>query len=219
VTETIRTLTVDDDFRVAGLHSDIVGGCPGFVALQPALSAGEARAMIHADRIDLMLVDVHLPDEDGLELIRSCDIDAFVISAANDAHTIRSALRAGALGILFKPFDSRLLVDRLERYARYRNLMTGTENMVQADLDRALAILNGSNDPLTLSRSATEKIILSALGTAEASASEIADLTGISRATAQRHLAALATRSLVAVRLRYGATGRPEHRYTATPLA
>ncbi|HKP07007.1 MAG TPA: helix-turn-helix domain-containing protein, partial [Microbacterium sp.] len=38
---------------------------------------------------------------------------------------------------------------------------------------------------------------------------------GISRATAQRHLATLAARGQVEVRLRYGTTGRPEHRYIA----
>ena len=54
-----------------------------------------------------------------------------------------------------------------------------------------------------------------ALGDDEASAAEVGERVGISRATAQRHLAALAARSVVEVRLRYGATGRPEHRYAA----
>jgi len=42
----------------------------------------------------------------------------------------------------------------------------------------------------------------------------VAERAGISWATAQRHLAALATRGLIEVRLRYGSTGRPEHRFT-----
>lgn len=42
-----------------------------------------------------------------------------------------------------------------------------------------------------------------------------AERVGISRATAQRHLATLAARTIVEVRLRYGSTGRPEHRYAA----
>ncbi|WP_288118785.1 hypothetical protein [Microbacterium sp. 69-7] len=41
----------------------------------------------------------------------------------------------------------------------------------------------------------------------------MADRAGVSRATAQRHLATWATRGIVDVRLRYGTTGRPEHRY------
>ncbi|QIK63574.1 response regulator [Leucobacter viscericola] len=219
MTDPIRTLVVDDDFRVAGLHREIVAARPGFLALEPALSVAAAQTAIRVNQPDLLLVDVHLPDGDGVELVRSCNIDAFVISAANDAPTLRRGLRAGALAVLFKPFEPRLLAERLDRYARYRNLVSGTGPLVQDELDRALAILNGSNDPVTLSRSATEKLILEALSTEEASASEVAELTGVSRATAQRHLVALAARSLVEVRLRYGATGRPEHRYAVADTA
>ncbi|PIJ07394.1 hypothetical protein BMH30_14155 [Leucobacter sp. OLES1] len=141
-------------------------------------------------------------------------VESFVISAAGDAPTLRRALRSGALACLLKPFEPRMLAERLERYARFRNLLAGTGAVAQEDLDRALAILNGSSDPVSLSRSATEKLILDALGAEERSASEVAERAGISRATAQRHLAALAARSVVEVRLRYGSTGRPEHRYT-----
>jgi two-component system CitB family response regulator len=45
------------------------------------------------------------------------------------------------------------------------------------------------------------------------SAAEIARKVGISRATAQRYLSALAEDGSVEIQLRYGSTGRPEHRY------
>jgi response regulator of citrate/malate metabolism len=45
------------------------------------------------------------------------------------------------------------------------------------------------------------------------SASEIAEQVGISRSTAQRYLAELARQGKIELRLHYGATGRPEHRY------
>jgi response regulator of citrate/malate metabolism len=46
------------------------------------------------------------------------------------------------------------------------------------------------------------------------SASEIADEIGMSRATAQRYLNYLERHGLVRLQLRYGSTGRPEHRYS-----
>jgi two-component system CitB family response regulator len=57
--------------------------------------------------------------------------------------------------------------------------------------------------------------ILEALRTATTpmTAVEIADATGVSRATAQRYLADLAHRGKVELSLRYGSTGRPEHMY------
>ena len=213
MTDPIRVLVVDDDFRVAGLHHDIVAERPGFTALEPVRSVSAARAAVRTQAPDLLLVDAFLPDGDGIDLVRMVGLDAIVLSAAGDAPTIRRALRSGALVYLVKPFPRRTLADRLDRYARFRNLVAGDRTIAQEDLDRALAILHGSVESGSASRSATEQLILAALGDTEASAADVAERVGISRATAQRHLSALATRGVVGVRLRYGTTGRPEHRY------
>ncbi|MBN9213449.1 MAG: two-component system response regulator [Microbacterium sp. SCN 70-200] len=208
----LRVLVVDDDFRVAGLHRDIVDAHPGLQALEPARTLHDALAAVRADPPDLMLVDAYLPDGDGIAFVRAHEIDAFVLSAATDAATVRRALRAGAVGYLMKPFEGAALTERLDRYVRYRNLIGGDATLRQDDLDRALAILAGSAAG-SVSRSATEQLILEALAVGEASSSEVAERAGLSRATAQRHLSTLASRGHVVVRLRYGTTGRPEHLY------
>lgn len=211
----IRVLVVDDDFRVAGLHRDVVAARPGFTALDPVQSIGAARQALRAHAPDLLLVDAFLPDGDGVEFVAASDVDAFVLSAATDAATVRRALRAGAIAYLAKPFDARVLADRLDRYARMRNLLVTDRPLEQEQIDRALTIMHGAADSASVSRTATEQVILEGLGDGEASAAEVAERVGISRATAQRHLAALAARGQVEVRLRYGSTGRPEHRYAA----
>ena len=211
----LRVLVIDDDFRVAGLHRDIVASRTGFTALEAVQSLGAARQAVRAQAPDLLLVDAFLPDGDGVEFVAAADIDAFVLSAATDATTVRRALRAGALAYLTKPFDARVLAERLDRYARMRNLLVTDRPLEQQQIDRALAIMHGGAEPATVARSATEQLILEGLGDDEASAAAIAERVGISRATAQRHLAGLASRGLVEVRLRYGTTGRPEHQYVA----
>lgn len=215
MTQPIRVLVVDDDFRVAGLHRDVVASRAGFTALDSVHSLGVARHAVRTHAPDLLLVDAFLPDGDGVEFVAAVDVDAFVLSAATDAATVRRALRAGALAYLTKPFDARILAERLDRYARMRNLLTTDRPLEQEQIDRALTILHGSADATSVSRTATEQVILEGLGDGEASAAEVAERVGISRATAQRHLAALASRGQVEVRLRYGSTGRPEHRYAA----
>jgi len=55
--------------------------------------------------------------------------------------------------------------------------------------------------------------VRSAVG--DVSASEVAERVGISRPTAQRYLSYLTRHGVVRLQLRYGATGRPEHRYSA----
>ncbi len=215
MTAPLRVLILDDDFRVAQLHQGIVDDHPGFATTEPVRSIAAARDSIRLHRPDLLIADVYLPDGDGIGLVRDAGVDAVLISAADDAPTVRRALRSGALGYLVKPFERRALTSLLDRYVRYRNLLSGDRPLRQEDVDRALAILHGAGEPVSLSRSATEQLVLAALGDDEASAAEVGERAGISRATAQRHLAALAARSVVEVRLRYGATGRPEHRYAA----
>lgn len=215
MTGTLRVLILDDDFRVGQLHQGIVDDHPGYTALTPVRSIAEARESIRSSSPDLLLADVFLPDGDGIGLVRDAGVDAILISAADDAATVRRALRSGAVGYLVKPFERRALTGLLDRFARYRNLVSGDRPLRQEDVDRALAILHGAGEPVSLSRSATEQLVFAALGDGEASAAEVGERVGISRATAQRHLAALAARDVVEVRLRYGATGRPEHRYAA----
>ena len=204
MTTPLRVLVVDDDFRVAGLHREIVAERSAYRALEPVRTLADATAAVRTERPDLLLVDAYLPDGDGI---------AFVLSAASDAATVRRALRAGALGYLVKPFERRALGDVLDRYVRFRNVLDERRTVSQDEIDRALGILRAGGDSSSVSRSATEQVILGALGDDESSAAEIADRAGVSRSTAQRHLAALAARGIVDVRLRYGTTGRPEHRY------
>ncbi|KQR20102.1 two-component system response regulator [Agreia sp. Leaf335] len=213
MTAPVRVLVIEDDFRVAGLHRDIVSERPGYLALEPVRTLAEATIALRSERPDLLLVDAFLPDGDGVAFLRDVGVDAFVLSAATDAGTVRRALRSGALGYLIKPFAQRALTDLLDQYLRFRNILDDERAVAQEDIDRALAILRAGGDSPSVSRSATEQVLLEALGDTESSASEIADRAGVSRATAQRHLSAMAARGVVDVRLRYGTTGRPEHRY------
>ncbi|GAA4197897.1 response regulator [Microbacterium oryzae] len=211
MTNEIRVLIVDDDFRVSGIHRDLVAARPGFTALPPVRDAASARIAIRDMRPDLLLLDVYLPDGDGIEIGREAGIDRFVLSAADDVATIRRALTSGALHYLVKPFDPRALQDRLDRYARFRNLLS-TGSATQETIDRAVSVLHGGAVPAP-ARAGTQQVILDALAAGEASSVEIAERVGVSRATAQRHLAELAARGAIDVTLQYGSAGRPEHRY------
>lgn len=207
-------LVVDDDFRVAGVHAEIVESAPGFTVQHSVRTIAQAQEAIRAFKPDLMLVDVYLPDGDGIELVRAAGIDAFVLSAADESATVRRALRAGALGYLVKPFPRQMLTERLDRYARYRHVLSGKRGLRQEKIDQALSILHGQSASPATSRSSTEQLLLDALGDGELSASEAAERAGVSRATAQRWLASMAGQGVVEVRLRYGNSGRPEHLYS-----
>lgn len=208
-----RVLVLDDDFRVAGIHVDVVQATPGFQVLDSVRTIAAARAAMAREVPDLLLADVYLPDGDGIELVRAAGIDAFVLSAADEPATVRRALHAGTLAYLVKPFPQRVLVEKLDRYARFRKVVSGRRGLGQEKIDQALSIMHGSEEPVTTAGSATEQLMLDALGKEESSAAEVAQRAGVSRATAQRRLAAMASRGILEVRLRYGTSGRPEHLY------
>ena len=219
----LSVLIVDDDFHVARLHAAWVDAVAGFSALTPVGTAALALQAVHALRPELVLLDTYLPDATGLELLRSLDTDTLMLTAAADPESVRTALRRGALGYLIKPFGAEDLAATLRGYSRYRRLLAGPAALDQAGVDRARRALLGGGDAASQgpsrSRSATESAVLDALaqysGGARVllSAAEVAAVVGVSRATAQRYLAALAEDGAVEIQLRYGSTGRPEHRY------
>lgn len=216
----LTVLVVEDDFRVANMHAGIVEAMPGFAVSATVNTVAAARK---ADPVDLALVDVYLPDGSGIDLIRELRCDSIVLSAATEADTIRAAIAAGALGYLVKPFAPTELAARLSGYARYRRILSGG-NLGPADIDAALDSLRPRIAPaqsLAVAPSPTKDLVLQALAVAVApmSAAEVAAGIGVSRATAQRYLAALATNDEVKVGLRYGSTGRPEQEFTAKPKA
>jgi len=216
----LTVLVVEDDFRVANMHAGIVEAMPGFTVSATVNTVAAARK---AGPVDLALVDVYLPDGSGIDLIRELRCDSIVLSAATEADTIRAAIAAGALGYLVKPFAPTELAARLSGYARYRRILSGG-NLGPADIDAALDALRPRIAPaqsLAVAPSPTKDLVLQALAVAVApmSAAEVAAGIGVSRATAQRYLAALATNDEVKVGLRYGSTGRPEQEFTAKPKA
>jgi len=216
MSEEIRVLIVDDDFHVAKLHVAFVDSVPGFTALPPVGGGEAAIRAVRAFEPDLVLIDIYLPDVNGLDILRALDTDTFVISAASDATSIRKALRRGALTYLIKPFPAELLEQRLRSYQRYRRVLGADQNVDQEAVERALRMIHPGDQNTRRPRAVTKISVLEELRkrAGASPAADIATAVGISRATAHRYLSGLVDDGAVAVQLRYGTTGRPEHRYS-----
>jgi two-component system CitB family response regulator len=215
----IKVLVVDDDFRVAQLHAAMVERVAGFTVIGLAHTAAEALEMAEEQQPDLVLLDEYLPDVRGSAILRRLHAAVFVITAANDGPTIRHAIGAGALNVIVKPFGTAVLTARLEAFARFWSQLGGAGALDQPAVDRAMAQLRDGDSPtapMPKGRSSvTTDAVVEALRAAEEplTAIDVAESTGISRATAQRYLSDLARAGRVELSLRYGSTGRPEHRY------
>ena len=219
----IRVVVVDDDFRIAGIHAAYVDKVDGFQAIAQAHTAAEAAGAVDRLRPDLLLLDLYLPDEHGLDLVARLrreghpPVDVIVITAAKDADSVRAAMQGGALHYLLKPFSFPALRDKLLSYAQMRSRLDALHEPDQRNLDRVFGALRaqdqlaGAKGRSAHTLEAVERLLAS--GGQELSAAEVAEMTGMSRATAQRYLSHLHEIGRVEIRLRYGSGGRPEHRY------
>ncbi|MEV4012267.1 response regulator [Nonomuraea angiospora] len=213
----IRVLVVDDDFMVARIHSGYVARVPGFRVVSVAHSGADALTAAAELRPDLVLLDIYLPDMSGLEVLKQLHgVDVLMISAARDVPTVREAMRGGAVNYLIKPFTAAALTDRLQQYADTRRRLTaiGPEAR-QDDVDRLFGNPKTSAPmPKGLS-AATCELVADTLREAgrDLSATETAELTGLSRVSVRRYLEYLCVAGQAEFRPRYGTAGRPEHRY------
>jgi response regulator of citrate/malate metabolism len=213
----IRVLVVDDDFRVAELHASYVRGVEGFEVVGLAHTAAEALALAEERTPDLVLLDEYLPDRPGSTIAGRLGAAVIVVSAADDAGTVRRALAAGALNYVLKPFPPQVLADRLRAFARFWRLLGDDVALDQTAVDRALQSLRAADSPAAVVRKGRSPVTADAIndvlrGADDAlTAADVAEATGVSRATAQRYLSDLARDGRVHLTLRYGSTGRPEH--------
>lgn len=222
----ISTLIIEDDYHVATIHSAYLRRVDGFDVTGHASTLASGRAEIQRLSPALVLLDLYLPDGNGLDLLREAPElsdprpDFLVITAARDMTSVRTAMQLGAVHYLVKPFNFAQLEERLVAYRELARRLDriGEAQEREAEQHEVDALYNLLRGPAALPKGQsgpTMTSIRDLLRSAprELSASEIAGQIGISRSTAQRYLAELTRQGTVELHLHYGAAGRPEHRY------
>jgi response regulator of citrate/malate metabolism len=219
----IRTLVVDDDYRVADLHCAYVERVTGFEVAGKAHNGTEALQAVDELKPDLVLLDIYLPDISGLEVLRRLreddhpPVDVISITAAREVESLRAAMRGGVVHYLIKPFLFPTFEEKLLSYAAAYARMTRIGQAEQTDVDKIFgALRTARNEPLPKGLSdATLDLILQALSRSQSglAAAAVADAAGVSRVTARRYLDHLCQLGKAELTMRYGGPGRPEHRY------
>src|SRR4051794_3954800 len=103
-----RILVVDDDPKIRQILTTILQGAE--YDAQGVGSAHEARAVLRDGGVDLLLTDVRMAGQSGLELIRFAlaehtETATLLISGADDPEVARVGMEYGAYGYLAKPFS------------------------------------------------------------------------------------------------------------------
>jgi len=221
----IRVLVVDDDALALELHTAYVHRVPGFEVVGQAAGARAALTAI-ADperRIDLVLLDMTMPDGGGLDVARAAramgaGADIIAVTAVRDAETVRAAVSTGVVHYLIKPFTFAAFRERLEAYRAYvEGLDRARGEATQSEVDALFGSLRTVTAPALpkgLSDETLQAVAERVRTAADAvSSTEVGETEGISRVTARRYLEHLADVGRVRRVPRYGGPGRPEITY------
>lgn len=237
-----RVLIVDDDAGARALHCRFLADMSGF-ALAGAVGTGIA-AVEHIVRggVDLVLLDMRLPDISGVEVLNRvrtlgpASPDVLVISASQDRVTVRQALAGQVVGYLVKPFTAGALTTRLEAYrSEHAVKRQGLEREVplaQGEIDRLLstsrlqvsgpgrtvaAVPTPSQLPKGISAVTLNEILQALDPVSPITTAALASASSVPPATARRYLDYLAEIGAIDLSHRYGKRGRPEVLYRLVP--
>ncbi|MES2632649.1 MAG: response regulator [Pseudomonadota bacterium] len=147
----LRVLVVEDDREIRALLQSSLG-VEGF-DVQTAVSISEAAAMIAHSPPDLVLLDLGLPDGDGIDLVRlarrQSSLPILVVSARHQEAEKVKLLDAGADDFLTKPFSVSELLARIRVALRHRGTaLAPAQRMhafedLQVDLEKRLVMVKG----------------------------------------------------------------------------
>lgn len=218
----IKVLVVDDDPMVLHVNRFFVDEVEGFKVVGTARNGAEAVEVAHRLRPDLILLDIYMPDKDGLSALRELrshgvPSDVIIVSAAADPSTVEEALRAGAHDYVIKPFRPERLRAALESYKGVKRKLKRSVRLSQAEVDRMwrTPVLPVGEEPPKGLNELTLKQITAHLSHSDEpqTAGEIGDALGMARVTARRYLDYLVKLGQVKLEMQYGGVGRPLNRY------
>ncbi|HLH36785.1 MAG TPA: LytTR family DNA-binding domain-containing protein [Alloacidobacterium sp.] len=135
----LRVLIVDDEPAIRAGIRKLLAAMDDVQIAGECQNAAEAVATIRRNQTDLVLLDIHLPDASGLDVVRTVGVERMplvVFVTAFDEHAIE-AFELNALDYLLKPFDEDRLRRALDR-ARERLASDGQQQVV-AQLEKLMA--------------------------------------------------------------------------------
>ncbi|MDP5057554.1 MAG: response regulator [Marinomonas hwangdonensis] len=222
----IRVVIVEDDLQIAEIQKRFLERIEGFELVGLAHGLEEARDLVDILKPELLLLDVHFPKGNGLELLRDLrakdsPTDVILITAARETETLRAALHGGIFDYILKPLVFERLKDALTNYAAHLEKLHAMSTLAQVDVDKLLPRNSYSSsvhtapqlpkgiDGLTLGK------VIDAINDTSAplNAEDVGKQINASRTTARRYLEHLVSRGELVAEVSYGSVGRPERRY------
>jgi len=126
---TVRVFLVDDHEVVRRGVRDLIATEEGLIVVGEAGTAEDALALVPATKPDVVVLDVRLPDGDGVELCRELrsgneGLASLMLTSFDDDEALLNAVMAGATGYVLKQIRGTELIDAIRRVAAGESLIS-----------------------------------------------------------------------------------------------
>jgi DNA-binding NarL/FixJ family response regulator len=191
----IRVLVADDQALLRGSFRVLIDTAPGLTTIGEAGNGAEAVAMARDERPDLVLMDVRMPEMDGIEATRQIcaalpDTRVLMLTTFDLDSYVYSALRAGASGFLLKDTPPADLLSAIRVVAAGESLLAPsvTRRLIAEFTSRAEPARPVARELSSVTEREREVLALVARGLSN---SEIAEHLHVGLATVKTHVSRL----------------------------
>ena len=220
----IKVVIAEDDFRIAQIQEGFLKRVSDVSLVGKALNAKETLNLLEQEEVDLLLLDIYMPDELGTDLLQKIrgdypNVDIIMVTAATEKAMLEKAMRFGVFHYLLKPVTMEKFIEIIEEYKRKKELFNSRDEIDQSIIDSFFGtsvqtVMNQKDLPSGVDRLTLQKVkeIMFELK-GGVSIEEMGEKMGASRTTARRYLEYLVSINVCTAKHDYGIVGRPERKY------
>lgn len=220
----IKVMIIEDDPMVRDINSRFLKRIDGFKLYKAVGNLTEAKQFIKSKKLDLILLDVFLPNENGIDFLkwlRSEEIktDVILITADKTIGRVQEAFRYGAVDYLIKPFNferfKESLVQFKERYYEFKNI----EEIEQSKLDKLILNSEVIQKEEGLAKGFNKYTYKSLWDEIEKingeyfTSEDMSERIKVARVTVRRYLEYMEKEGHLEKIVEYGKVGRPQHKF------
>ncbi|QAT39227.1 response regulator [Clostridium sp. JN-9] len=219
----IKVMIIEDDPMVREINSKFLNKVDGFTLYKAVSNLTEAKKYILARKPQLILLDVFLPNENGIDLLKwirkeELLIDVILITADKTLERVQQAFRYGVIDYLIKPFTFERFKEALFQYKDRYNKFKNNQEIEQMELDKLMGTSSFTHED-NFTKGLNKYTYNSIWEEIERNSNDyftaegIAEETGMARVTVRKYLEYMTEEGKLERIVKYGSIGRPQHKY------
>lgn len=220
----IGVMIVEDDPMVLDINTKFLKRVEGFVLYKAVTNLSDARNIMLSRKPDLILLDVYLPKESGIDFLKwirnqEMDVDVILITADKSIDRIQEAFRYGVVDYLIKPFSFERFKDALLQFKDRHEGFKKNVEIEQKELDKFLSNASMTQNEEDMTKGLNKYTYKSIWTEIEKGSNEyftaenLAEKLQIARVTVRRYLEFMEREEKVYKLVEYGKVGRPQYKY------